>query len=349
MMLVLKFILFTLLTKIRWSESANIVINTWAGPFLDAASSGYRALSDGLSALDAVEIGCSTCEDDQCDGTVGFGNGPDSLGFTTLDALIMDGNTMNAGSVAYIQRYRKAISLARQVMTYSDHTLLVGDGAEKFAEMIGILQPQLTTTIKTRELYQSWKTSNCQPNFYRNLDGVDEHCPPYNISTSKSNFHKNQNELHRMWASSKNHDTIGMVVLTNNNEMACGTSTNGANHKVAGRVGDAPIVGSGCYVNSKYGGAAATGDGDIMMRFSPAFLAVTLMGQGVSPSQACLAAMNPIAESFPSFSGALVCLDRNGSHGAAAHNMPYFSYSMSSDETNGEAVPLPAIYTNSVV
>lgn len=57
-----------------------------------------------------------------------------------------------------------------------------------------------------------------------------------------------------------------MIVLSNNNEMACGTSTNGADHKIAGRVGDAPIVGSGCYVNGKYGGAAATGDGDIMMR-----------------------------------------------------------------------------------
>jgi N4-(beta-N-acetylglucosaminyl)-L-asparaginase len=174
----------------------------------------------------------------------------------------MDGSSMKVGSVAYIRRYRKAISLARLVMNYTDHTLLVGDGAEAFADMLGLIDTAATTTVETKRQYQAWLSNSCQPNFYRNLPGCEASCPPYSAERGRLNT----SSEHKSWASERDHDTIGMIVLSNNNEMACGTSTNGADHKIAGRVGDAPIVGSGCYVNGKYGGAAATGDGDIMMR-----------------------------------------------------------------------------------
>ena len=88
--------------------------------------------------MDAVEAGCSYCERTQCDHSVGYGNHPDSTGYNSLDALIMDGQSMNAGSVAYIRKYRDAITMARHVIDYSTHTMLVGEGAERFEEMLGI-------------------------------------------------------------------------------------------------------------------------------------------------------------------------------------------------------------------
>jgi N4-(beta-N-acetylglucosaminyl)-L-asparaginase len=138
-----------------------------------------------------------------------------------------------------------------------------------------------------------------------------------------------------------NHDTVGMVV-GNNGVFACGTSTNGASHKVAGRVGDSPIVGSGCYVSNDVGGAAATGDGDIMMRFMPSFSAWSYMRQGYVPKEACELALSVIPIYFPTFQGGIVCLNKDGEHGAAAYNMD-FSYSVASDDTDGTiSIPVPA-------
>jgi len=92
------------------------VINTW---FADATAVAYGMVSTGYAALDAVEAGVTHCEVNQCDGTVGWGNHPDSTGETTLDAIIFDGVTMNAGAVAYLRSVGAAISSARRVMHYS--------------------------------------------------------------------------------------------------------------------------------------------------------------------------------------------------------------------------------------
>mmetsp|Transcript_13821 Transcript_13821/g.14404 ORF Transcript_13821/g.14404 Transcript_13821/m.14404 type:complete len:128 (-) Transcript_13821:28-411(-) len=106
--------------------------------------------------------------------------------------------------------------------------------------------------------------------------------------------------------------------------MSCGTTTNGANHKVRGRVGDSPIIGSGCYVQSNIGGCAATGDGDIMMRFNPSFAAVMYMDiLKLSPRDAAVKALEPIAKHFPTFSGGIVCLTSNQTYAGATYNMNF--------------------------
>jgi N4-(beta-N-acetylglucosaminyl)-L-asparaginase len=112
--------------------------------------------------------------------------------------------------------------------------------------------------------------------------------------------------------SRENHDTIGMICLDKDGNLAAGTSTNGAKNKVAGRVGDAAIPGAGAYVDNDVGGAAATGDGDIMMRFLPSFQAVNYMRMGLAPRLACEKALAPIALKFPTFKGSLVCASKNG-------------------------------------
>ncbi|KAG5270521.1 hypothetical protein AALO_G00193600 [Alosa alosa] len=133
------------------------------------------------------------------------------------------------------------------------------------------------------------------------------------------------------------HDTIGMVVIGRNRSVAAGTSTNGARHKVPGRVGDSPIAGAGSYADSTVGGAAATGDGDVMMRFLPSFLAVELMRRGIDPASACKAALTRIKTYYPGFFGAVICANIQGEYGAACNRVPgfsQFSYMVSTPLTN---------------
>jgi N4-(beta-N-acetylglucosaminyl)-L-asparaginase len=333
------------------TRSERFVINTWSGVFEDATAEAYRTLTAGGSALDAVENGCKVCEAEQCDTSVGYGNHPDTKSHTSLDAMIMDGDTFDVGSVGYIRKYRDVISIARYVMVYTAQTLLVGEGAEEFAEMMGFVE-QSATTDNSIQVYDDWKAANCQPNFYENIPAATTQCGPYNITQappSPSARHElpSSTTTHRttlrgggehLWAANReNHDTIGLVAIDAAGSFACGTSTNGANHKVAGRLGDSPITGAGCYADSNTGGCAATGDGDVMMRFLPSFYAVTLMEAGRNPNDASAAAIQRITKVFPTFSGAVVCVNKAGVHGAAANNMS-FEYSYASDSSNGVQV-----------
>lgn len=191
---------------------------------------------------------------------------------------------MDVGSVAFLSGYRNAASIARAVMEYTTHTLLVGSGAEEFAHMIGA-QAQNTATSESLQEFAQWRESGCQPNFYQNLEGCEDSCGPYpHPSSSLLLEREHKTRVHIPWATNDNHDTIGIVAIDEFGHMSCGTTTNGANHKVRGRVGDSPIAGSGCYVNGSVGGCAATGDGDVMMRFSPTFAGVMYMEMGDDPT-----------------------------------------------------------------
>ncbi|RLN85187.1 hypothetical protein BBJ28_00026888 [Nothophytophthora sp. Chile5] len=270
-----------------------VVINTW--PFVNATRAGFHALQGPHSrshALDAITKGCNRCELEQCDFTVGFGGSPDSSGETTLDAMILDGSTMEMGAVAQLRRIKPAIEVARAVMEHSSHSILAGDGALTFAKMMGFEETPLDTP-HSREIYQQWLANHCQPNYFRNVVDQNSSCPPYAPLPSRdevflgesgrtllrSTSRQNRADVSGL-ISQDNHDTIGMIALDVDGHMAAGTSSNGATHKIAGRVGDAAVPGAGAFVDSSIGGAAATGDGDVMMRFLPSFTAVQEMGKG---------------------------------------------------------------------
>lgn len=132
-----------------------------------------------------------------------------------------------------------------------------------------------------------------------------------------------------------------MIAVDADGNIAIGTSTNGMNHKVAGRVGDTAIIGSGGYVEHGVGAAVGTGDGDILMRFSPASRAVWAMGAGLSPTEACEQALAPIGAVVPDFCGALVCADAVGHVGAAVWGCS-FSYSWRTEGmAEAEVVAVP--------
>lgn len=309
--------------------SLPLVINTW--PFKNAAAAAWSTLQSGGSVLDAVERGCARCEMEQCDGSVGYGGSPDESGETTLDALIMNGDTMEVGAVADLRRIKNAIGVARAVMEHTEHTLLVGESASVFAENMGFIAEDLTTN-KSVNIFSEWLKGSCQPNYRKNVSpDPSKSCGPYR---PKATWKQSKRARH---ANIHAHDTIGMIALDRDGHAAAGTSTNGLTHKVPGRVGDSPIVGAGAYVDSLAGGAAATGDGDVMMRFLPSYLAVELMRAGVDPSAACKSAVSRIKRHYSEFFGAIICANTTGHYGAACNKVPglnKFHFMVANSETN---------------
>jgi len=306
-----------------------LVINTWG--FSEATQLAWKKLQDGGSVLDAVEVGCTRCEELQCDRTVGFGGSPDENGETTLDALIMDGETHSSGAVACLRRIKPAISVARKVMEHTRHSMLAGDLATAFAIKMGFKEESLTT-VESAAMHTGWKNNSCQPNFWKNVfPDPSKYCGPYSPvapTSSRVEVGSSERKIDRF-----NHDTISMIAIDRNGKIASGTSSNGARNKIPGRVGDAPIVGAGSYVDKDVGGAAATGDGDIMMRFLPSLIAVEKMREGMKPKDAAMVAIGRISKVFPSFSGALVAANLAGEYGAACHGLPGgFPFSVVNEE-----------------
>eukprot|EP00057_Strongylocentrotus_purpuratus_P013975 XP_011668449.1 PREDICTED: N(4)-(Beta-N-acetylglucosaminyl)-L-asparaginase [Strongylocentrotus purpuratus] len=301
-----------------------LVINTW--PFTNATEKAWSVINGGRSTLDAVEEGCTVCEVQQCDGTVGYGGSPDEFGETTLDAMIMDGDTHTVGSVGGLRRIKSAISVARAVMMYTTETLLVGESATKFAIEMGFQQENLTTN-RSRSNRRNGKkqiANKLQQNVSPDPSGS---CGPY--TPLKANDLKTSSRgRYNSDINKNNHDTIGMIVIDSDGHIAGGTSTNGANHKVPGRVGDSPITGSGAYVDRDVGGAAGTGDGDVMMRFLPSYQVVENLRNGMAPDKACQSALQRIIKYHPDFSGALIAATIDGNYGAACHGFSSFHYSV---------------------
>jgi len=306
-----------------------LVVNTWW--FVNATEKAWHVITSGGSALDAVEQGCSVCEVEQCDGSVGYGGSPDESGNTTLDAMIMDGITHDVGSVGCLKRIRSAISVARAVMEHTDQTLLVGEDATTFAIEMGFREQSLNTP-QSIAMWNSWKNNSCQPNYWEDvLPDPRQSCGPYHPNTTSIESHNQHNPFTENFLNkdigSGNHDTIGMVVIDAQGNIACGTTTNGLNHKIVGRVGDSPIVGAGSYVDNDIGASAATGDGDVMMRFLPTYQAVENLRQGMDPTSSAQDAIRRIAKYYPSFQGALIVVSKAGDIGAAGYGWT-FQYSV---------------------
>jgi N4-(beta-N-acetylglucosaminyl)-L-asparaginase len=264
---------------IRPSRAAGpAVISTWA--FGKAANAdAWKVLDAGGSALDAVEQGVNQAELDPENLSVGFGGLPDEEGEVTQDAIIFWGPKHAVGAVGCIKRIKRPISVARKVMEKTRHTLLVGDDATKFAVKMGFKEEALLTE-KARKSWETWK---------------------------------NNPERSTFW----NHDTIGMVAIDKNGDLCAGTSTSGLAFKIKGRVGDVSIPGAGAYVDNEVGGVAATGNGDVMMRFGLALMAVEYMRDGKPPAEACLRSLRRIEAKGYKISACLVALDKKGDFGAA--------------------------------
>jgi len=295
-----------------------LVINTWA--FTAACATAYQVLttdSSPASHLNAVEQGINVCQENRCDGTVGWGGSPDENGETTLDACIIDGDTMKAGSVAGLRRVKNAIAVARYISEYTKHTMLAGDLATEFALEMGFPESDLHSPESIAS-WQNWKANSCQPNYRQNVSpDPTTSCGPY--TPIKQILQEESYKENRLPITELNHDTIGMVALTASGSVAAGCSTNGARWKVPGRIGDGPIIGSGAYADKRVGGCAATGDGDILMKFLPCLLTIENLRNGMPLQLAADRALLRVAEFVPSFNAAIVVLTPDGQFTGSAY------------------------------
>lgn len=243
------------------SEQKNIVkpvvISTWIHG-MEANEAAWKVLSNDGTALDSVEQGVRVTESDPNNSSVGLGGLPDRDGFVTLDACIMDHNNQ-CGAVAFLRDIENPISVARKVMEETPHTMLVGEGAKKFALEQGFVETELLTE-KSKEAWQNWlKESKYQPVI-----------------------------------NSENHDTIGQLSLDAHGNLAGACTTSGMAYKLHGRVGDSPIIGAGLFVDNEVGAACATGVGEAIVRIAGSAIVVELMRQGKSPNEACKEAVDRI-------------------------------------------------------
>ncbi len=255
-----------------------IVISTWKEG-IAANQAAWNILRNGGRALDAVEKGVMVTESSQnC--CVGLGANPDRDGFVTLDSCIMDENA-NCGSVAYLERIKHPVSVARRVMEKTPHVMLVGSGAQQFAVEEGFpLEPQ--------------QLSEDAEKAYRNWLKHSEYKPVINIENTGNQHNQTAFVPTRFENGDWNHDTIGMVAMDANGNLSGSCTTSGMGFKMRGRVGDSPIIGAGLYVDNEVGAATATGQGEDVIRICGSHLVVELMRQGFSPENACKKAVERI-------------------------------------------------------
>ena len=267
-----------------------IVIATWDVP--NATAKAFDILSNEGNSLDAVEQGVMMEEADVSNQSVGKGGRPDRDGKVTLDACIMDKDS-RCGAVVYLQNIVHPVSVARKVMEETPHVILAGEGARQFALEMGFPEEDLLTE-KSKQEWLEWKKTS-------------KYKPVINI---------------------ENHDTIGMLAIDARGDIAGACTTSGMAYKMAGRVGDSPIIGAGLYVDNEVGGATATGMGEEVVRTVGSFLIVELMRQGKTPQQACEEGVKRIIakkENYRDIQIGFIAVNKAGETGAYCIH-PGFSY-----------------------
>lgn len=325
-----KFLKFSSLGLISWnptrliqskhsrSNNKPVVLSTWdAG--MAANEAAWKILTENGSALDAVEAGVKVTESSlNC--CVGLGANPDRDGIVTLDACIMD-HQFNCGSVVFLERIKHPISVARAVMEKTPHVMLAGSGAQQFAVQNGFtLEPQ--------------KLSEDAEKNYRNWLKKSEYKPIINIENTGNYIATTPpQKINGNW----NHDTIGMLAMDLHGNLSDSCTTSGQAFKMRGRIGDSPIIGAGLYVDNEVGAAAATGQGEDIIRICGSYSVVEWMRQGYSPTLACKKAVEKLAKikgkSAKDIQACFIAISKNGEIGGFALQRG-FSYAVYQNNQN---------------
>jgi beta-aspartyl-peptidase (threonine type) len=267
-----------------------------AGEFLYG---GVNVLKEGGSALDAIEAATRLVESNPNDTSVGMAGIPNILGVQEMDASIMDGKTHAAGTVGALKGFLHPISVARKVLDHAPHVMLVGEGAERFARLMGCEEGDLSTDM-SKKVYDT---------FVRDAFEHEE------IDESQQwvvNYAKSQNL--REWydkLADKHHGTVNIIAMDENGDIASAVSTSGTALKFPGRLGDSPIIGAGNYCDNRFGAAACTGRGELAIRNSTARTIVHYMEDGLSVKEAAFRAMKDIYE-LKSFGMNCLAIDAKG-------------------------------------
>jgi N4-(beta-N-acetylglucosaminyl)-L-asparaginase len=303
-------------------EDRIAVVSTWdfGKAANDAALAAFRA---GGSPLDAVEAGARVPEADPDNHSVGLGGYPDRDGHVTCDAIIMD-DAGGCGAVAAIEDVLHAISAARLVMEKTPHTMLVGEGATRFAHAQGLPKVDLLTPAAEKAWREWLKTAQYRP-----------------VASS-------ENALPSGAGSALNHDTIGILARGRDGRMAAACTTSGMAFKMRGRVGDSPQAGCGLFIEKGVGAAASTGVGEEVIRIAGTARVVASMRGGMSPKAACREACAHIAqlrgEAIRGLQVGFLALSAAGEVGAFAL-LPGFTYAVTRHSGAAEVLPAESLFS----
>lgn len=260
----------------------------------EITTTAWEILAGGGSAMDATEKATNLSEADPRDTTVGYGGDPNEDGFLQLDASVMNGaDDNNIGAVAALENIKTPCSVARLVMERTDHWLLVGKGALRFAKMHGFKEENLLTD-EARQHWLEWKET---------LSNRDYYLAP------------------KVESKPEGGGTINVLAVDSRGDIAGVTSTVGHHFKIVGRVGDSPIIGAGLYVDNDIGAAGATGHGEEAVKNSVSLLVVEKMREGLSPQEACNFVCQRVSDRHggrPLFNLKLVALSKAGDYGCCA-------------------------------
>ncbi|MFI4896731.1 MAG: N(4)-(beta-N-acetylglucosaminyl)-L-asparaginase [Phycisphaerales bacterium JB059] len=283
-----------------------------SGNGLAACDRAWERLRDGADPAAAVVDGVGLIEADENDMTVGYGGLPNEDGVVQLDASVMHGPSHKAGAVACLENIKHPAAVALKVLTDTDHVLLVGEGAKRFAVRHGFPEENLLTE-KAREAWLRWK---------RNASPHDDWLDADQAIRLKGE------RIGQAEAIPFTYGTIHCGAVDGDGDLGATTTTSGLSYKIPGRVGDSPIIGAGMYVDNEVGSAGATGRGEAVIQSCGAFLAVRFMEQGMTPTEACLAVLRHIdartkrkdlrdAHGRPNFNVVVYALRKDGAYGGA--------------------------------
>jgi N4-(beta-N-acetylglucosaminyl)-L-asparaginase len=273
-------------------------------------------MTKGTDTLDAGVEGVKIQELDPKDSSVGYGGLPNEEGVVQLDASCMHGPSKRAGAVACLEGIKTPSEVARLVLKYTNHILLVGEGAKRFALSYGFKEEDLLTQ-ESREAWLRWRANRGAQDDW--VD-VDRRTPPLARPTG----------------------TINMNLVNDKGEISSITTTSGLAWKIPGRAGDSPIVGAGQYTDGQIGAAGSTGLGEANIMVCGGFLTVEHMRQGMKPADACLATLKRLVamtpprlldpQGRPTFQIQFYAVNKAGDYGCGAL---YPTRYAACDDTNG--------------
>jgi N4-(beta-N-acetylglucosaminyl)-L-asparaginase len=307
------------------SSGGGKTISIASGNGVNATARAVEMMKAGSDTLDAVIAGVNINEDDPEEQGVGLGGLPNENGVVELDASVMHGPTRRCGAVASIQRIKNPSKVAKLVMEQTDHVMMAGNGALQLAKAFGFAEENLLTE-KSRVAWMVWKKSLRDAGGHNNwTDGLDA---PVKASAQLKKVFPEVDEQTLAWAwQMAMHPitgTINCLGLNAKGEMSGVTTTSGLAWKIAGRVGDSPIIGAGLYVDQEVGGAGSTGRGEENIRIAGGHTIVENMRHGMPPTEACLDACKRVARNYDNDSARLkaigitfYALRKDGVYGSA--------------------------------
>jgi N4-(beta-N-acetylglucosaminyl)-L-asparaginase len=259
---------------------------------LHALGKGMDILKSGGDTLEAVVAAVTVVEDDPNDDSVGYGGLPNEEGVVELDASVMHGPTRRAGSVGSVQRIKNVSRLAKTVMERTNHVMIVGDGARRFAVAEGFEEMNLLTE-HSRKIWLAWKARtslNWRP-------GTDS--PEWKATVAKI-FDNDAEKMAYAMRVIKHPPTgtINCLAVNEKGELSGTTTTSGLAWKIPGRVGDSPVIGAGLFVDGDVGGAGSTGKGEENIKISGGHTVVEMMRTGMKPPDACLEALGRVVRNY---------------------------------------------------